>query len=551
MVKGNEIGFGLIHDGDELTLWEQKVLKKLVVIEGVGLRFIILKKRNIQFFKKIKDSLLKEKLSSTQIIFVTSELQTFLTDKDKKQLDTTSLDFLLYLGNEGVNSEFNKFAKHGVWQFHFGNPQESDSPWALLQSFSKGHLVTPAILYRIKYRENKREIIMKGHLPSIPYSYNKHRKHLKSAVSSWPAQMCNRLLGGDNLEIDSEIRIVERSKSHAHIHWSFVLTTIKQSFKRVIDKLFLYENWSIGIVKQPIYTFLENNTPKIEWLSLKKNSYIADPFGYLNDEGEVEILAEEVDMVGSKGYIKSFLLNKDAKITSSQAVIKQREHMSYPYLVKEAGKTYCIPETSEANEVVIYQLENKSWKKKAVLLEGVKAIDSTVIKHAGYWWLFCTISNETTKSEHSELHLYYSEDLFEGWTSHVQNPVKINIGSSRPAGTLFIHENTLYRPAQDCSISYGEQIIVNQIITLSTTSFKEQEFTRVIADQTSPYPHGIHTISAIGEWTLVDGKRSSHSFYNCIPKLSKLLKLMTVRRIEQNQQLKVVTRNIDRKEIDG
>jgi hypothetical protein len=85
--------------------------------------------------------------------------------------------------------------------------------------------------------------------------------------------------------------------------------------------------------------------------------------------------------------------------------------------------------------------------------------------------------------------------------------VKTDVRSSRPAGTPFVHEGSLYRPAQDCSRTYGGRIALNRIVTLTSEDFLEEPVALIEPVRSSRYPDGVHTVSAFGEHTLVDGKR--------------------------------------------
>jgi hypothetical protein len=104
--------------------------------------------------------------------------------------------------------------------------------------------------------------------------------------------------------------------------------------------------------------------------------------------------------------------------------------------------------------------------------------------------------------------LIYHADHFEGpWIPHLANPVKVDIRSARPGGTPFHVGESLYRPAQDCSESYGCRLALNRITTLTPTSFAE-ETVRVLRPHPSwPCRDGFHTLSGEGDWTILDAKR--------------------------------------------
>src|SRR5213596_456309 len=53
------------------------------------------------------------------------------------------------------------------------------------------------------------------------------------------------------------------------------------------------------------------------------------------------------------------------------------------------------------------------------------------------------------------------------WRPHPGNPVKVDVRSSRPAGGPFLFGGNLYRPAQDCSRTYGGGITINRVTHLS------------------------------------------------------------------------------------
>jgi hypothetical protein len=180
--------------------------------------------------------------------------------------------------------------------------------------------------------------------------------------------------------------------------------------------------------------------------------------------------------------------------------------MSYPFLLELDGATYCIPETAAAREVAIYKAERcpDKWKKVGIIARNVAAIDPTVFFYDGLWWLMCT---DKTRNAFLNLFAWYSTSLLGLWRAHAGNPVKTDIHSARPAGTPFIYEGALYRPAQDCSRTYGGRIVINKVIRLTPEEFDEEPAAIIEPDRNSKYPDGIHTLSAAGEITLVDGKR--------------------------------------------
>lgn len=238
---------------------------------------------------------------------------------------------------------------------------------------------------------------------------------------------------------------------------------------------------------------------------LGPSRYLADPFGIAVD-GRIHILCEEFDYETRKGLISAMELPSQQHPSKPREVLGLPIHMSYPFLLEYAGRIYCVPETAEAQETILLESESfpDRWRRVATLLRGVAAVDNTLFPHDGRWWLLCT---DAARGPNSVLLAFYSETPFGPWLPHAANPVKTDLSSARPAGTPFVHAGTLYRPAQDCSETYGRRIAINEVVCLSPRAFEERTVAWVEPDPWGPYPDGIHTLSAVGGYTLIDGFR--------------------------------------------
>ena len=181
-------------------------------------------------------------------------------------------------------------------------------------------------------------------------------------------------------------------------------------------------------------------------------------------------------------------------------------HLSYPCVVEEDGVVYCVPEALDTREVALFRGDPfpTVWTKTSVLLEDVAAVDPTIFHHGGRWWLAYA---DGDIGMDADLVLWHAANLVGPWKPHRTNPVKRDARSARPAGTPFVHEGRLYRPAQDCSRTYGARIVIHEVITLTTEEFTERPVATIEPTAGSPYPAGRHTLSAFGDMTLIDGHR--------------------------------------------
>ncbi|MHB0999883.1 MAG: glucosamine inositolphosphorylceramide transferase family protein [Armatimonadota bacterium] len=276
--------------------------------------------------------------------------------------------------------------------------------------------------------------------------------------------------------------------------------------KHIYRKHFKTDQWNIGIVDHPIHTFLSPDfIPDIRWLPTPKNgTFHADPFGMVKDD-HTFIFMEEYDYQQWKGKI-SVIEIIDGRFSNPVPVMEMPCHMSYPYLIEHDDAIYCIPETCEIREVVLYKAVEfpYRWSTAKTLIRGIAAVDSTVFYYNNMWWMFCTDDDD---NPNEKLFIWYAEDLSGPWKPHLSNPVKTDRCSARPGGTPFIHDGAIYRPSQDCTNSYGNRLIINRICELTTSTYIEERAAVAGPFSKEPYKNGTHTLSSIGSMTLIDAKR--------------------------------------------
>jgi hypothetical protein len=273
-------------------------------------------------------------------------------------------------------------------------------------------------------------------------------------------------------------------------------------------RLFRHPQWNIGILREPIESVLANGVftdEHIEWFPLDgRKDFLSDPFPVVRD-GVVTILCERFPYDVGRGVIAS-VVYADGRFRGAEAAISRAEHMSYPCVIEWGGDIYCVPETHAAREVALYRAVEfpSRWEKVAVLIANFAGVDPTVLFREGRWWLFCT---ERGATENTNLLLWHAADLLGPWEPHAANPVKVDIRSARPGGTLFVHDGALYRPAQDCSTRYGGALSIQRVLRLDSQGFAEETVSRITPPRDSRYPMGRHTLSRAGDVMIVDGHR--------------------------------------------
>ena len=276
---------------------------------------------------------------------------------------------------------------------------------------------------------------------------------------------------------------------------------------RRFHDLFCHMDWNVGIVDEPISAFVEGDAkPEVRWFPpVGSGRYLADPFGIVHD-GRAYVFCEDFDYQSSKGVIAQIRLSEDGTPSDRQTAIEMPFHMSYPCLFEWHGEIYCVPETHQAEEIGLYRATRfpSSWTKEASLIPNFAGVDPTVFTHGGRWWISCTDQNW---GPNNGLFLFYAPGPTGPWVPHSGNPVRRGLRGSRPAGTPFTHKGQLFRPAMDSPRTYGERILIYRVTRLSPTEFEEELASVVEPFQGGPYRYGVHTLSAVGDRTLVDGLR--------------------------------------------
>jgi hypothetical protein len=245
---------------------------------------------------------------------------------------------------------------------------------------------------------------------------------------------------------------------------------------------------------------------------------MADPF-FRRAGDDIVLLAETMELTEQRGFIVASRVSRERIISEGIAIQENGVHLSYPYLFEWRGQVYCLPEQWESGTIVLYRAVDfpRDWVRVCTILSGVKAVDSTIFRFDSYWWLAYTevrprlFGGSRTRrvplDSVSRLSLWYANEPTGPWIPHALNPVKIDPRCSRGAGTPFYYHGMLIRPAQNCSVKYGANIVFNRIVTLTPTQFEERSIGELRPDPAGPYPGGVHTISCEGDIAVIDGWR--------------------------------------------
>jgi len=238
--------------------------------------------------------------------------------------------------------------------------------------------------------------------------------------------------------------------------------------------------WTIGIYSGPTPFKLappqsiKNPILAPEQVTDIKARFVADPFMFTH-KGVHYLFLEVLNDERNKGEI-GYATSTDLKQwTYKGIVLKERFHLSYPYVFEYNGEQYMLPEGAKSRKVTLYKAERfpDIWKKHATLLGSFSRKgplgDPSIILHNSHWYLF-TYAGKTRS-----LHLYTSPELTGSWSEHPASPILTDdIAFARPGGRVIAYKGNIYRYAQDGKGGYGKRVWAFRITTLTPTEYREE-----------------------------------------------------------------------------
>ena len=269
-----------------------------------------------------------------------------------------------------------------------------------------------------------------------------------------------------------------------------------------VARRLVHERWRLGVLHTTPAAIVAGAPATISWLDLPRGRFWADPFPLVSN-GRVEVLCEGYDYRRDRGYLARVALEGHRVAGPPNDLARFEHHLSYPYVVEDGDVRYVMPEQSQARRVALYTVADDGIREARVLLDGIAAVDPTLIRHDERWWLFVT---DAAVDDNGALLLFHASALDGPWMSHPLNPIVRDVRCARPAGTPFAIGGTLYRPAQDCSTGYGARIALARVDVLTTRAYRETVVAHVAPPTRGRGRHGLHTLAVRDGICVVDGK---------------------------------------------
>lgn len=495
-MKKNKIRVAVLSDGNELYAWQYKVLQDIQNSNYSSLIVNIKKKTNSytikrqwawNMFRKLDYLLFRPSPNAmAPLSYATSffkENLVYISENNinTKELREYNLDVIINFSNSSPTAKLTSLSKFGIWDLvHSDTKNNRKGPpgvWELIL----GLPMIEASLIHYSSGTDHPEILDRTIACTDWISYSRNAN-----IIYWQAYpLINR-----NLKRLFEDRELKHTKKNI---WKEDIPQVNTPYEYPCTRVLLRH--TVKTIFKKITQLITNNIYFDQWILIINNSrnssqydlshykrilppkdrFWADPF-LIKRNGKYYIFMEELIYKKKIGHLAVMELDEKGNYTTPKTILKKPYHLSYPFLFEDQGHLYMIPETAEAKEIQLYKCTNfpYEWQLEKVLMKDIIAVDATVYKKDGLYWMFTNLKVAKGMSSNIELFLFYSKELVsDEWTPHPMNPIVTDIQKARPAGQLFLDKGNLMRPSQNCSHHYGYGLSINEITRMDKSNFEE------------------------------------------------------------------------------
>jgi hypothetical protein len=232
--------------------------------------------------------------------------------------------------------------------------------------------------------------------------------------------------------------------------------------------------------------------------------FYADPFVF-EWQDRLYLFVEEYPYALGRGIISVAECRADGSIETPRAVLEAPHHLSYPQVFAHDGEVYMIPESSNADELVLYRAEHfpHAWGREAVLVKDRKLNDMTLLIRDDRFWLVGT--EQRGEGSASDTMVIYSAKALAGpWSPHPLNPILVDRRAARPGGPFIVTaDGRTFLPLQDGTETYGGGLGLAELLVLSDDDVQFGPV-RPLAPGAAWARQGIHTLSRSGRLEVID-----------------------------------------------
>jgi hypothetical protein len=537
---------GVVLDSYTSSAWVAKVIEDIQSSGFARLELVILNRHSAQgkssllttFWNRLRFFLFNlyerwdyqrnkaehDALAATDVSSVLSGVPSISVDFNRKECSDSipevqlaeirkyNLDVLFGFGSRALQGGILGIVRYGLWWFHFGDIPMSCSGPPLLRELIERNPVSGSSLQIITESLDGGRILYESHSSTDQISLYSTRNPIywKSAEFALRCLRRLQLQGVDYVQslptsFERETDMGRRDRVPNNLQMIFFMGRYLSRWLQA--RLGTFQSgprtkWFIAIRPRTAARRFDD-TSNYRLMPCPKDRFYADPFLFEKD-GKTLLFFEDFRYAEGRAVISYCELGADGTPGSPVEVLRCPYHLSYPFVFEHEGEVYMIPETRGNQRVELYRAMTfpTEWASEGVLLDDIHAVDATIQKIDGKYWMFAGVSNGKY-SNSDELCIFFADTLTGPWTPHRNNPVLSDVRRSRPAGLLFYEEGRLIRPSQDCGKAYGYALVFSEVLTLTETEYEERPINRIEPGLIAGCV-GTHTYNRTEQFEVVD-----------------------------------------------
>ncbi|MFK8077297.1 MAG: hypothetical protein AB8B84_11975 [Granulosicoccus sp.] len=402
-----------------------------------------------------------------------------MTEEDLSIIDSCELDCIVRCGTGILKGRILDITRFGVISFHHGdNRTNRGGPSGFWEVFH-GEPSSGFVIQKLTPELDGGDVLVRGNVMTANvWLANNAQLLAKSNIfmmqllvniaenNKLPSLEGVRLHGFGLYKLDSSLVLMQ-----------YILKVIvPKAMSSLISKFRSPKKtrWSVAYCyhddfRQSLWRYKDIKNPK--------GRLLADPF-VVENNGDNFIFVEDLFFHDHKGRISVLKVDRD-DYEFMGVVLEEDFHLSYPFVFKDGGDIYMIPETSQNSDIRLYKSIEfpLRWEFEKQLMTDVGAADTMVFKIDNLWFMLTNICSANVKDYQSELHIFYSEDFKSDEWKPIEtgNPVIFDPLRGRNGG-FFRHNGKLYRVNQvHGQAHYGKNFRVNEIEVLTKEKYAEKE----------------------------------------------------------------------------
>ncbi len=533
----SKLRVGLLLDGASVPYWAARSIERMVRSESVEIVLVVIdggtekdldptratesflydtyiwfdRKKNFRGPDPLAREDIPRDLDKVGRVYLkrTADARRMISEEVVRKIYERELDVLIDIGNVTPLGELSRCARHGVWAFSPGDGVRYDGHPPGFWEMFHNEPVTTAHVRRIV--RGTTSIIYLSHSQTIARSEKKNREQLYfKGISFIPRLLDDQCARGrdpipakENGTITARGPLPRAGPGNLDM-MSYYVRRIPRDVRFLAGRALFEERWA---VQYSMDSKIPSTYDGFKELMPPLHTWWGDP-QVAREDNDFYIFVEELQLPRSKnhGHIAVIKVDQQGGHEEPVTVLERPYHLSYPFVFEWKDTKYMIPESSNAGTIELYEatMFPYQWRLVKELMTGVAAVDTTLVRRNGLWWMFTNIRENIGGPLNDELFLFYSDDLLgDHWEPHPLNPIVTDARSARPAGRIFELDGILYRPSQDCSRCYGYAVNINRIMEMDEKSYRESR-TAYVEPKEFPGASRVHTFSHIHGLTAVD-----------------------------------------------